>query len=196
MSDQILGLVVSLGPWFLALITALGCVGVPVPASLSMVMAGTFIASGEMNATTVVAAALGGAVVGDHIGFLAGRLARQPLSRFIMASPGRVTSHARAQALIARWGGIAVFFSRWLLSPLCPVVNVVAGAGVMAWPRFARAELAGAVVWVGIYTGLGYLFAGEIAASLALLGDALWFLVAAGVAAVLGHRLCRAIKSY
>lgn len=195
MSDEILGLVGSLGPWFLVLITALGCLGIPLPASLAMVMAGTFIASGDMSAFWVVSAALAGAVIGDHIGFFSGRMARAPLVRFLDASPARARSHARAQDLTARWGGAAVFLSRWLLSPLCPVVNLVAGAGQMPWHRFARAEITGELVWVSLYTGIGYLFAGEIAAALALLGDALWFIVALVVAAVLGLRVRKVLRS-
>ncbi len=195
MSEQILGLVGSFGPWFLALITALGCLGIPLPASLAMVMAGTFVASGDMGAFSVLSAALVGAIVGDHLGYFAGRMARTPLARFLDASPGRARSHARAQDLTTRWGGAAVFFSRWLLSPLCPVVNVVAGAGRMPWLRFARAEIAGELVWVSIYTGIGFLFAGEIAAALTLLSDALWFLVALAVAAGLGLRVRKVLRS-
>lgn len=194
MSDQILGLVATLGPWFLCLITGFACLGVPLPASLSMVMAGTFVASGDMTALSVLGAALTGAVLGDNAGYLVGRLARTRLIRFLDARPGRAAAHARAQNLLHRWGGMAVFFSRWLLSPLCPVVNLVAGAGSMPWFRFVRAEIAGEAIWVGLYTGLGYLFAGQIAAALTLLGDALWFLVAVAVAVGLGLRLRKVLK--
>lgn len=65
----------------------------------------------------------------------------------------------------------------------------------MPWLRFARAEIAGELVWVSIYTGIGFLFAGEIAAALTLLSDALWFLVALAVVAGLGLRVRKVLRS-
>ena len=85
-----------------------------------------------------------------------------------------------------RWGGMAVFLSRWLFSPLGPYMNFVTGAAGMAWPRFALWGAAGEAVWVGLYVGLGYSLATRIEALGAILGNLSGVLAAGAVTVGLG----------
>ena len=70
----------------------------------------------------VAAGAIIGASLGDLSAFLLARRLQPLLSR-----------HARllerAQRLVARRGMLAVFLSRWLVTPLGPATNYVAGWG-------------------------------------------------------------------
>ena len=68
MSDYLLSLVPAWGPWLLAITTFLSCLALPVPASLMMITAGGFVASGDLVRWQIGAAALIGAVLGDQTG--------------------------------------------------------------------------------------------------------------------------------
>lgn len=194
MTDAALGLIPTLGPAFVAVLVALGCFGVPVPSSIALVMGGAFAASGEMALVPLLAWAYAGALAGDQAGYALGLVARGPVTRFLTGTPARAARHAQATDRLRRWGRSAVFFSRWLLAPLGPPLNLASGAGGLGWARFTQADLAGEAVWILTYIGLGYGFSGSIAALVALLGDAIWFVLAAGTALALGLRLTARLR--
>ena len=83
MTDWFLGLVPVYGLWLIALVTFASCLALPMPASVVMLAAGGFAASGDLVLWQVIAAALSGAVMGDQFGFLVGSqaLERQALAR-------------------------------------------------------------------------------------------------------------------
>ena len=83
-----------------------------------------------------------------------------------------------------RWGGSSVFFSCWLVAPLGPYVNYVSGLTRFTWLRFALWGIAGELVWVTLYVGLGYTFADRVSALATLMGNLSGLLLA--VAATVG----------
>jgi membrane-associated protein len=64
---------------------------------------------------------------------------------------------AQAHAFFEKYGGKAVVFGRFV-----PIVRTfvpfVAGAGAMTYSTFIFYNVTGAVLWVGVCVGLGYLF--------------------------------------
>ncbi|MCB2128333.1 MAG: VTT domain-containing protein [Rhodobacteraceae bacterium] len=190
MTDTLLALVPVYGPWFLAAVTFLSCLAVPVPSSVLMLAAGGFAASGDLDPAAVVAGALAGAVLGDQAGFAAGRAGGPGLIARISRHPGRARILERARALLRRHGAVAVFLTRWLFSPVGPWANVAAGAGGLGWGRFTLWGVLGEIVWVGLYTGIGHVFAGNLEAAGDLLSSALGLVggIAAMVAAGLWLR--------
>jgi membrane-associated protein len=64
---------------------------------------------------------------------------------------------AQAHAFFEKYGGKAVVLGRWV-----PIVRTfvpfVAGAGSMTYRTFAFYNVLGAVIWVGVCLGAGYLF--------------------------------------
>ncbi len=64
---------------------------------------------------------------------------------------------AKAHAFFERWGGMAIVSGRFV-----PIVRTfvpfVAGAGTMSYRAFALYNVIGAVIWVGVCVGAGYLF--------------------------------------
>jgi len=85
-----------------------------------------------------------------------------------------------------RRGLVAIFLSRWLVSPLGPWVNLVAGSSGYGWTRFTLVAVAGEVVWAGLYVGADFGFAGNIEAASQALGSALGMIGGAGAVIVLG----------
>lgn len=193
MTEYFLSLVTSYGVWALALTTFLSCLALPVTASLAMLAAGGFVAAEELPAVEVVLGAFLGAVIGDQVGFGLGRFGSGPLAR-LAERPKRGAMLRRATEDLKAKGVPLVFFSRWLVSPLGPYVNLAAGAMGMAWRRFVVGDLAGEAVWVLVYVGLGYLFAGNIAAVADILGSLSGLFAALAVAAAAGVWLFRAAR--
>ena len=164
MTDWILSAVPTYGPWLVAIVTFLSCLAMPVPASMLMLAAGGFAASGDLSVWQVALAALSGALVGDQTGYWVARKGGAHLLDR-MATGARAQLLARARAFVAKRGVIAVFLSRWLVSPLGPYANAIAGATRMHWLPFAIAAFAGELVWVGVYVGAGYAFGDNLEAA-------------------------------
>ena len=137
----------------------------------------------------MVLAAATGAVAGDQLGFWAGRGFGTLVLAQLRVDPGRDRLLAKADALMERRGLVAVFLSRWLVSPLGPYVNLIAGSTDYGWPRFTAAGVVGEVVWAGLYVGFGYGFAGNLEAATDMLGSVLGMIGGAGAVLALGYWL-------
>jgi membrane protein DedA with SNARE-associated domain len=194
MTDFLLGLVSTYGIVVIALSTFLSCLALPIPASFIMLAGGAFVASGDLAALPVAAAAFGGAVAGDQTGFRIGRFGGRRIAMGLARKPRRAAAIARAEEFVTRWGIAGVFFSRWLVSPLGPWVNLIAGATRMRAFPFTLSGAAGEAIWVAIYVGLGYVFAANVDALSAVLGNAVAAVSALAVAAGLGALLLRAAR--
>ncbi len=193
MTDWILLQLAQHGVVLLGVGTFLSCLALPIPASLLMLSAGAFVASGDLGFAATVGAALAGAVAGDQLGFLAGRSAGGRIeARLARRAKSRKLAE-RARDLTGRYGPSGVFLSRWLLSPLGPYANLAAGAGGLGWMIFTLAAVAGEIVWVMAYVGLGASFAANIDMIAELAGDMSGLLAAGTVTLGLGLMLRRAM---
>ena len=183
MTDWLLALVPSYGPPLIALAIFASCLALPVPASLLLLAGGGFVAVGDIALLPLVAWAWLGLALGDHSVYWLGRAGGAPLAERL----GRKAASVRkARALLAARGGPFLFLSRWLFSPLGPYVNFGAGAARLPWWTFLIWGTAGEVVWLTIYTGLGYAFAGQLEEASDLALNALMAIGAAAVAIGLG----------
>lgn len=195
MTDWLLGLVPVWGTWLVMGATFASCLALPVPSSVVMLAAGGFAASGDLTLPDVVLAALSGAVAGDQAGFLLARRGGNALAARMAADPRRAALVARASDFARRKGTVAVFLSRWLLSPLGPWVNLAAGVSGMAWIAFTLAGVAGEAVWVGLYVGIGHSFAGNLSSASEAVGNLMGFVFAGTLAVGLGWLLWRTLHS-
>jgi membrane-associated protein len=197
MTDWLLALVPTYGPWLLFVATFLSCVALPIPASVLMLAAGGFVAAGDLGLASSAGAAWAGAVAGDQAGYGVGRFG---VGRFRFGRPVQTGSaasgpFARATDMLARRGGLAVFFSRWLVSALGPYVNLAGGAAGLPCARFTFWSIAGEGVWVGLYVGLGATFAGNLEAASQQAVSILGFLAAGAVAIGLGAWLFKVARA-
>lgn len=178
MTETILRLVADWGVAAIAIATFLSCLALPVPASLGILAGGAFSATGDLDLGTAMIAALAGAVAGDQVGYQVGLRA----GTAILGRVGRRGPVAEAQAFLDRRAGVAVFLSRWLLSPLGPWVNLAAGAARVGWARFTLPAVAGEAVWVAGYSGLGFAFGAQIERLAGVAGNIAGALAALAVA--------------
>lgn len=194
MTELFFSLVSTYGAFIILIATYLSCLALPIPTSFIMLAGGAFVASGDLSAGAVIGSAFGGAILGDQTGFHAGRYGGERVAGAIAAHPGRAAVLARARNTVDRWGGIGVFFSTWLVAPLGPWVNLVAGATGMNLVRFTVWDALGEAIWVTIYVGLGWAFAANIEALAAMLGNIVAAITAAAIASGFGLLILRALR--
>lgn len=189
MTDTLLALLPSYGGYLLALVTLLSCLAMPIPASVLMLAAGGFATAGDFSIWQAAIGAYVGAVFGDQIGFQIGRLGAGKVERIEAKGGKQAFALKKATDFTRRRGIMAVFFSRWLLSPLGPYVNLTAGAARMHWGGFTLGSFSGEAVWVGIYVGMGAGAVSQISYLWPLVRDGLGAIAAVAVAVLLGLRL-------
>jgi membrane protein DedA with SNARE-associated domain len=129
--------------------------GIPVPGETALIAFGVLASQGHYPIVIVIAVAAAAAIIGDNLGFwLIGRRGgRALIARYPWVE--RRTRHVlpRAEALLDRYGGRAVFFGRFV-SVLRETIAWVAGLAGMSWPRFLFWNAFGGIVWA---TGVGLL---------------------------------------
>ena len=193
MTEALLALVSDWGALALAVATFLSCLAVPVPTSVMMLAAGAFVATGDLGLASVLGSAYMGAILGDQAGFFLGRIFGAVMTERIRRHPGRARLLHGAEAALHRHGAWAVFLSRWLFSPLGPYVNAAAGFARMRWGRFTTMSALGEGVWVALYTGLGFVFAGQLGMVADVLGNSVGLLTSGLIAVLAGVFLFRKI---
>ncbi len=189
MTETLIGLIPHYAIPLMFVTTFLSCLALPVPASLVMLTGGALAAGGDLELGAIMAAAYGGALLGDQAGFAIGRWGSHHIDALAARYPKRAALIERARAFTGKWGGPGVYFSRWLVSPLGPYVNFLAGSARMNWSRFTAWDILGEATWVTLYVGLGYVFVDQIQAVADVLSNLSGALAAGLVTIVLGRFL-------
>lgn len=194
MSDYLLSTLGVYGVPVLFVALLVGSAGVPLPASLLLVAAGSFVEQGELKLWPVLALSAAGAVLGDQIGYALGRWGGRRLTRRLGRYVGGEEKVEKAEEWLKRREGAGVFLSRWLLTPLGPVVNLTAGATEYPWPRFLLYDVLGEALWVALYVLLGKFFSDRVEALSDMLGDFTWAVLALVVTVALGVMLFKYLR--
>ena len=84
--------------------------------------------------------------------------------------------------------------SRWLVAPIGPTLNYVAGISGFNWKRFILWDVLGEMVWVGLYVGIGMLFSASALALVDLIASASWMLLGGFGMFIMGKRLVIAAR--
>ncbi|MCT8999467.1 DedA family protein [Chelativorans intermedius] len=193
MSESVLALFAVYGLPGMFAVLAAGQFGVPLPTSILLMSAGALAADGDISPLALFLWALAGAVTGDQAGYALGRFGgRAALERLMPQRWGR-SGLGQAEALSARWGSLGIFFSRWLVSPLGPWINITSGIARYSWPRFLFWDVTGESIWIAGYAALGYGFSRSIAGLADFLANLGWLVGAVAVTLLLGWQLRRAM---
>ncbi|WP_425073235.1 DedA family protein [Sagittula sp. S175] len=189
MSETIFGLVSTYGLWVVAFSAFFSCLAVPIPTALVMLAAGAFAAAGDLVLWQVWLVAWLAALAGDNAGYQIGRRGGVPLVRWLGAKLRKEKLIAKGEDTVARYGGIGVFFSTWLVAPLGPWVNLISGAMGLPRLRFALWDTAGETIWVTGYVALGFAFGTQIDTVAQMVTDWAGLVAALAVAAGFGVAL-------
>jgi membrane protein DedA with SNARE-associated domain len=138
--------------------------GVPAPGETVLIAAAIYAGAGHLNIIAVVLIAVVAAVVGDNIGYAIGHFGGRRLvlrfGRYIFLTPKRLDA---AERFFARHGGKVVTIARFV-EGLRQANGLIAGIAGMPWRRFLAFNTLGAVLWVAVWAGLGYLAGSHITA--------------------------------
>jgi len=141
----------------LFLATLIDATGFPFPGRVVLVAAGAAMAKDWTQVAMMTAAGALGAVVGDHLWYLAGHLgaADRLTALYCKLSLASGRCEARARARFDRFGPLAIVIGRFVAG-VRVFAAPMAGGGAISYPRFLLFELIGAVAWSGLFVVLGY----------------------------------------
>ncbi len=133
-----------------------GNVGVPVPEETLLVVAGYLAWRGTLRLAAVLAVGIVSATVGDNVGYWLGRrYGADALARYGRHLGLTECRLERMRRFVGRYGAFGVFAARFLPG-LRFAAGPLAGAIGMTLPRFALANVLGALCYVPLVVGAGY----------------------------------------
>ena len=178
----------------LFLVVMIESFGIPLPGETALIAFAVLASEGHYSIASVIAVAAAGAIVGDNLGYwLIGRVGGRALFRrwgWLSKYSDRVLP--RAESLMARYGGAAVFFGRFV-AILRYTIAWVAGLSRMPWWRFLFWNAAGAVCWATA-VGLTAYYGGKAVAD-AIAHYGLYAGIVIAVAIVIGWLVVRFVHT-
>ncbi len=141
-------------------------IGLPLPEDVPMILAGIFVAQGDMSFVGAMAISVAGVLAGDSLVYLAGRkLGKAALKSPLLEKKLGKRRLRRLRALYRIRGERMVFFARFVMG-IRLVAFFLAGALAIRYRRFMLLDGLGAVlsipVWIGLGTWLGHTYGDDI----------------------------------
>jgi membrane protein DedA with SNARE-associated domain len=131
--------------------------GVPVPGETVLIAASVYAGAGRLQIAAVIVIGFLAAIIGDSIGYSIGRFGGRRLvlryGKYVFITPKRLDA---AERFFTRHGGKIVTIARFV-EGLRQANGIIAGMTGMRWRRFVSFNVLGALLWVGVWTSLGYL---------------------------------------
>ena len=161
-------LVTRYGVWIYAILFGIvfaetGLIVTPfLPGDSLLFAGGALAATGALDPWVLTVVVTVAAIAGDAVNYVIGRSAGLRMIHLARVDPrwGRWINPVyieRAHAFFERHGGKAIVLGRFM-----PIVRTfvpfVAGVAEMSYPAFALYNVVGALIWVGVCVGAGYLF--------------------------------------
>lgn len=171
--------------------------GIPFPGETMLLLAGFYAGTtGQLSIVGVLIACAIGAILGDNLGYLAGRYGGRPFAlRFGKYFFVKEKHLIAAEAFFMRHGDKTVFFGRFI-AVLRAWAAFLAGVNRMRWWKFLIYNAAGAICWttiMGLFAYFAGKFVGNNFALVQRLGESLGF---AGLAVIVGPVLIYVIVKY
>jgi membrane protein DedA with SNARE-associated domain len=170
--------------------------GVPFPSRVILILTPAFLTT-ERDVVRLILVGTAGAVLGDHVPYLAGRLAGTRIlalyCRITLASEQCVQT---TLGYFARFGPAALLFSRFSTS-LRLFASACAGCAELTYGRYLGFDATGTVLYTTLWVVVGT-FIGDRAVEFFTTDRRRWLFVGLVVlagASVLGYRLWRRFRS-
>src|ERR1700675_2579105 len=163
LSDALISLIPTYGPWIIFGVVALESAGVPLPGETILFAAALLAATtAQINIVIVVLAAAAGAIVGDGMGYMVGRQLGLPFlrryGRYIRLDEDRLLI---GRYLFFQYGNAVVFFGRFI-AVLRMFAALFAGANCMPAGRFFFFNIIGGICWACLFGFGAYAVGAEI----------------------------------
>jgi membrane protein DedA with SNARE-associated domain len=168
----------------------------PLPGESLLIIAAVLAGRGDLSFPGLLVSAWAGAVIGDNIGYLIGRILGHRVVWRCGAKIGLTAKRLqKVEMVFAHYGPVTVGFARFF-SVLRQLNGIVAGTVKMDWRRFLLFNALGGALWVLAWTMAGFYFGShgvhvaEIVHNMGFLGG---IFAVAGLIAILmyvfGHRM-------
>lgn len=154
--------ILNYGAWIYALLFLIvfcetGLVVTPfLPGDSLLFAVGAIAARGSMQVEIVAPLLLIAAILGDTVNYAIGKWLGPKVFQFDNIF-FRQEHLRRAHAFYEKYGGRAIILARFV-----PIVRTfapfVAGVGTMSYGKFFLYNVVGAIVWVGLFVGAGFIF--------------------------------------
>ncbi|MEW5625421.1 DedA family protein [Streptomyces hydrogenans] len=136
-------------------------VGAFIPTLTLLLASGALARAGDLNLALVIVTAASAVVVGDALGHRTGQLLGSRLRTGRLGRRIPAAAWQRAQTLMARCGGQAVFLARFV-PVMRTLIPHLAGATRLPYRRIAPYSLIAAPLWAGAEATAGYATAGSL----------------------------------
>ena len=133
--------------------------GLPVPGETALLAGAAMAHFGRLSLPWVVVTAVGGAVLGDNLGFFVGRRYGRALVERFGSRLGLTRARLRQfDRFFERHGGRTVFIARFVTG-LRVFGAILAGGSGLPWRKFLFYNASGAVAWSCAVATVGYVLA-------------------------------------
>jgi undecaprenyl-diphosphatase len=133
--------------------------GVVFPGEIAVILGGVLAFQHRVELGAVIAVAVGGAIVGDTVGYLVGRRWGRRMLHGSLRRLVKPHHLDHAEGFLGRHGGKAVFFGRWTAA-LRALIPGLAGMSGVHYRTFAIWNVLGGGLWAATFVVVGYV-AGE-----------------------------------
>src|SRR5256884_3157327 len=160
-TSDLLHLLNTYGYWAVLVFVAIESTGIPFPGETMLIVAAIYAGTTHhLSIPLVIVAAASGAILGDNLGFIIGRVGGYRLlrryGRYIRLDERKLKL---GQYLFMKHGGKVVFFGRFV-AVLRAWAAFLAGTNRMRWPGFLLFNALGGIVWATLF-GLGGYYLGD-----------------------------------
>ncbi len=161
-------------------------IGLPIPATPLLLAAGALAGQGRLNPVACIAVAVAASMLSDAIWYQIGRVRGGKVLNLLCRISLEPDSCVRkTENSFAHHGARSLLIAKFVpgLNTMAPPLAGIIG---MRWPRFLLFDLLGALLYVGTFAGVGYLFSDQferVAEYAAQFGSGLLVLLGGGLAA-------------
>jgi membrane protein DedA with SNARE-associated domain/rhodanese-related sulfurtransferase len=136
--------------------------GLPLPAAPLLVVAGALAGAGPLRAEQLLGIAVFGCLLADHVWFVIGRAhGRSVLGAVCRLSLSPDTCVRQTDDLIKRHGAPLLLVAKFIPGVSAVAIPTAAAMG-MRYRRFLPFDVAGSLLWAGVYLGAGMIFSREV----------------------------------
>lgn len=157
--NSIFTLILVYGYPVVGVVTLLSSMGLPLPGTAVVLVAGSLVATKNLNPIALFLLITASSVAGDVIDYFLGKyIGDGVLQKLAKRSKFVRTSRDTTEKYFRRWSGITVFLTRWLFPFAASIVSVIAGISNYSFRKFLFFDILGQSIATIIFLGLGYVF--------------------------------------
>lgn len=157
--DFFIACILKYNIWFLGLLIILQGIAVPTCPSILVIALGAFSSVGDFNPIILYFEVWALVTLGDAISYYIWKTFQEFLfGKFSKLNRKLKPKLIKAKDFLDRRGKWAVFLSRFVVSAMAPVVNIVAGITNYNFKEFILVAAFGDLFWTAMYEGIGYWF--------------------------------------